>query len=39
MIYTVRPDVYGLWHQSSMTGGDSVTLFTHAADSFRTVRL
>ena len=33
-IHTVRPDLDGLWHHSSMTGGDAVTLFTHAADSF-----
>lgn len=28
------PDIDGLWHQSSMTGVDAVTLFTYAADSF-----
>lgn len=33
-IYTARPDLDGLWHTSSMTGGHAVTLFTHAADSF-----
>ncbi len=33
-ILSARPDLDGLWHQSSMTGGDAVTLFTHAADSF-----
>jgi RES domain len=33
-IHVARPDLDGLWHQSSMTGGEAVTLFTHAADSF-----
>jgi hypothetical protein len=33
-ILSARPDLDGLWHQASMTGGDAVTLFTHAADSF-----
>lgn len=33
-IHTARPDLDGLWHRSSMTDGDAVTLFTHAADSF-----
>lgn len=33
-VHTARPDLDGLWHQSSTTGGDAVTLFTHAADSF-----
>lgn len=33
-IRSARPDLDGLWHQSSMTGGDAVTLFTQAADSF-----
>lgn len=33
-IHTARPDIDGLWHHSSMTGGDAVTLFTHAGDSF-----
>lgn len=33
-IHTARPDLDGLWHHSPMTGGDAVTLFTHAADSF-----
>lgn len=34
VVHTARPDLDGLWHQSSMTGGDAVTLFTHSADSF-----
>lgn len=33
-IHTAWPDLDGVWHRSSMTGGDAVTLFTHAADSF-----
>lgn len=33
-IHTARPDLDGLWHHSSMTGGDAATLFTNAADSF-----
>lgn len=33
-VHTARPDLDGLWQHSSMTGGDAVTLFTHAADSF-----
>lgn len=33
-VHVARPDLDGLWHHSSMTGGDAVTLFTHAADSF-----
>jgi hypothetical protein len=33
-IHTARPDLDGLWHHSSMTGGDALTLFTRAADSF-----
>lgn len=33
-IHTARPDLDGLWHHSSMSGGTLVTLFTHAADSF-----
>lgn len=33
-IHTADADLDGLWHHSSMTGGDAVTLFTHAADSF-----
>lgn len=33
-IHSARPNLDGLWHRSSMTGGDAVTLFTHAADSF-----
>lgn len=33
-IHTARPEVDGLWHHSSMTGEDAVTLFTHAVDSF-----
>lgn len=33
-IHTARPDLDGLWHRSSMTAGDAVTLFTHAADTF-----
>lgn len=33
-IHTARPDLDGLRHQSSMTGGDAITLFTHAADGF-----
>jgi hypothetical protein len=33
-IHTERPDLDGLWHHSSMTGGTLITLFTHAADSF-----
>jgi hypothetical protein len=33
-IHSARPDLDGLWHHSAMTGGDAVTLFTHAADSF-----
>lgn len=33
-IHSARPDLDGLWHHSSMTGGNAVTLFTHAADSF-----
>lgn len=33
-IHAARPDLDGLWRHSSMTGGDAVTLFTHAADSF-----
>jgi hypothetical protein len=33
-IHSARPELDGLWHHSSMTGGDAVTLFTHAADSF-----
>lgn len=33
-IHTARPDLDGLWHHSAMTGGDAVTLFTHAANSF-----
>ncbi|MDQ6783369.1 MAG: RES family NAD+ phosphorylase [Actinomycetota bacterium] len=35
-IHTARPDLDGLWHHSSMTGGTLVTLLTHAADSFPT---
>ncbi|MFL6163291.1 MAG: RES family NAD+ phosphorylase [Jatrophihabitantaceae bacterium] len=33
-IHSARPDLDGLWHHPSTTGGDAVTLFTHAADSF-----
>lgn len=33
-IHTARPDLDGLWHLSSMTGSDAITLFTHASDSF-----
>lgn len=33
-IHTVRTDLDGLWHHSSLTGGTLVTLFTHGADSF-----
>jgi len=33
-IHTAHPDLDGLWHHSSMTGGNLATLFTHAADSF-----
>jgi hypothetical protein len=33
-IHSARPQVDGLWHHSSMTGGAAVTLFTHSADSF-----
>jgi hypothetical protein len=33
-IHTAWPELDGLWHRSSMTGGDAVTLFTHAADAF-----
>lgn len=33
-IHTAWPDLDGLRHHSAMTGGDAVTLFTHAADSF-----
>jgi len=33
-IHMARPDLDGLWHHSSMTGCDAVTLFTHAADTF-----
>ncbi len=34
VIHTARPELDGLWYRSSMSGGDAVTLFTHAADSF-----
>ena len=33
-IHAARPDLDGLWHHSSMTGGDTATLFTHATDTF-----
>lgn len=33
-IHTAWPALDGLWHHSSMTGGEAVTLFTHAGDSF-----
>lgn len=33
-IHSSWPELDGLWHQSAMTGGEAVTLFTHAADSF-----
>ncbi len=33
-IHTAWPELDGLWHHSSMTGGDAVTMFTHAGDSF-----
>lgn len=33
-IHTAWPELDGLWHHSAMTGGDAVTLFTHAGDSF-----
>lgn len=33
-IHIAWPDVDGLWHHSSMSGGDAVTLSTHACDSF-----
>ncbi|MHB1534466.1 MAG: RES domain-containing protein [Acidimicrobiales bacterium] len=33
-IHSAGPDLDGLWHRSSMTGAEMVTLFTHAADSF-----
>lgn len=33
-IHTAWPELDGLWHYSAMTGGDAVTLFTHAGDSF-----
>lgn len=35
-IYSAQPDLDGLWHRSSMTGHQIVTLFTNAADSFPT---
>jgi hypothetical protein len=33
-IHAARTDLDGVWHHSSMTGGDVVTLFTHSADMF-----
>ena len=33
-IHTAWPELDGLCHHSAMTGGDAVTLFTRAADSF-----
>lgn len=33
-VHTARPDFDGLWHHSSMTGAETVTLFTHASNTF-----
>jgi hypothetical protein len=33
-VHAARPDLDGLWYHSSMTGGEAVTLFTHAGDNF-----
>lgn len=33
-VHRARQDLDGLWYHSSMTGGDAVTLVTHASDSF-----
>lgn len=33
-IHAARPDLDGLWHRSSVTGREAVTLFAHAGDSF-----